>query len=1082
MQPIVNCNFAVNLTHSTNQNIEAMKELKTATKNTPCGRGGLVSVACNWGKKTLLSMMLFIVSTVMYAQTEASGTVIDETGEGVIGATVMEKGTSNGAVTDLDGNFKLSVAAGATIVITYIGYDAVEMPAASGMQIQLKENASELAELVVTGYQTQRKADLTGSVAVVKTDELKTSSDTDPMRALQGKVPGMTVTSDGSPVGAGRVRIRGIGSFNSSQDPLFIIDGVPTTTNLNTLNMNDIESMQVLKDAASASIYGSRAANGVIIITTRSGKKGEKVKVDFSANLTAQFYNSQTMMKLANTSEYATSMAQAALNDGLDPVAYASNYGLNLNASAGTPIRAYNPATGQYVDYTVNGLYDGYINSKKTMRFSDTDWLDVISRTGFSQNYDLSISNATDKYSALVSFGYKKNNGILKYTDFESFSGRINTSYNVNKLITLGENLTITYSDQVDCQPLENALKMAPTVPVYEEDGETFSGPVGGMSDRQNPLRELYHNRDNRLKIWRIFGNAFVNITPIKGLVLRSSFGIDYDAGFIHSVTYTWHSDVVNNSTPSATVSQGNDMKWTWSNTATYNFNIGPEHTIDLLAGLELYSQTRDDFASYAQMYAIENYNYMWPNAATGTQRATGIEEGYNLVSLFGKANYNYKDLVLASFTIRRDGSSRFGENNRYGTFPAFTLGYRVSQHLNQEWISDMKLRASWGATGNQAISNYARYGLYAATYGGGRNESTAYDLALAGSGIYPSGYRATQAQNNDLKWETTTQWNFGVDFNLFRSSVYGSIDAYVKKVKDMLINPAYLGSMGEGGASWLNGPSLQNWGMEFAAGYRGTTSYGLKYNVNGNLDFFRNKVTYLPETTTGSYVHTSKQNLVEAKKPYGSIVGYVVDGLYQNREEVLASGQENARVGGLKYADLDGNGVINENDQTWIFNPVPNFSWGLNVDLSYKNFDFSMFWQGVAGQDVYNNQKFQTDFYSITDAGSNKGNRMLGAWTTDNTNSTIPALTTNNTGNEGRASSYFVENGSYAKLRQVQIGYNLPTSFIEKLKMSSARIYFSGHNLLTIKSSSLTCSDPENPNWAYPNSTSFSFGIQTSF
>jgi len=641
-----------------------MKELKTATKNTPCGWGDFVSVACNWGKKTLLSMMLLIVSTVMYAQTEASGTVIDETGEGVIGATVMEKGTSNGTVTDLDGNFKLNVAAGATIVITYIGYDAVEMPAASGMQIQLKENASELAELVVTGYQTQRKADLTGSVAVVKTDELKTSSDTDPMRALQGKVPGMTVTSDGSPVGAGRVRIRGIGSFNTSQDPLFIIDGVPTTTNLNTLNMNDIESMQVLKDAASASIYGSRAANGVIIITTRSGKKGEKVKVDFSANLTAQFYNSQTMMKLANTAEYATSMAQAALNDGLDPVVYASNYGLNLNASAGTPIRAYNPATGQYVDYTVNGLYDGYINSKKTMRFSDTDWLDVISRTGFSQNYDLSISNATDKYSALVSFGYKKNNGILKYTDFESFSGRINTSYNVNKLITLGENLTITYSNQVDCQPLENALKMAPTVPVYEEDGETFSGPVGGMSDRQNPLRELYHNRDNRLKIWRIFGNAFVNITPIKGLVLRSSFGIDYDAGFIHSVTYTWHSDVVNNSTPSANVSQGNDMKWTWSNTATYNFNIGPEHTFDLLAGLELYSQTRDDFASYAQMYAIENYNYMWPNAATGTQRASGIEEGYNLVSLFGKANYNYKDLVLASFTIRRDGSSRYGSNN----------------------------------------------------------------------------------------------------------------------------------------------------------------------------------------------------------------------------------------------------------------------------------------------------------------------------------------------------------------------------------------------------------------------------------
>ena len=902
------------------------------------------------------------------------------------------------------------------------------------------------------------------------------------MRALQGKVPGMTITSNGSPVGAGTVRIRGIGSFNSSQDPLFIIDGVPTTTNLNTLNMNDIESMQVLKDAASASIYGSRAANGVIIITTRQGKKGDKLKVDFSANLTAQFYNNQSKMKLMNSSEYAIAMAQAAMNDGLDPVAYASNYGLNLNASAGIPIQAYDPATGQMRQFTVNGLYDGFLNSKRTMRFSDTDWLDEISRTGFMQNYDLSISNATDKSSALVSFGYKKNDGILKYTDFESFSGRVNTSFKVNKLVTIGENVTITYSDQVDIQSLENALKMSPTLPVYEEDGVTFSGPVGGMSDRQNPLRELYHNRDNRLKIWRIFGNAFVNITPVKGLTLRSSFGIDYDAGFIHSVTYTWHSDVVNNSTPSSTVSQGNDMKWTWSNTATYNFVLANQHTFNLLAGVELHKQNRDDFSSYAQMYAIENYNYMWPNAATGTQRASGIEEGYRLLSFFGKVDYNWKDLLLASFTIRRDGSSRFGEHNKYGTFPAFTLGYRISQHMNQNWIDDLKLRASWGQTGNQAISNYARYGLYAATYGGERNESTAYDLYLQGSGIFPSGYRATQAQNDDLKWETTEQYNVGLDFTFFNNSLYGTADAYIKEVKDMLINPAYLGSMGEGGASWLNGPSLKNWGMEFALGYRHTTAYGLKYNINGNLDFFRNWVTYLPETTTGSYVHTAKENLVEAKKPYGSIVGYVVDGLFQSREDVLASGQENARVGGLKYADLDGNGVINEQDQDWIFNPVPNFSWGLNVELSYKNFDFSMFWQGVAGVDVYNNQKFQTDFYSITDAGSNKGNRMLDAWTTANTGSLIPALTTNNVGAENRASSYFVENGSYAKLRQVQLGYNLPQSLLNKVKMSSARVFISGHNLLTIKSSGLTCSDPENPNWAYPNSTSVSFGLQVGF
>ena len=1034
-------------------------------------------------QKFIASALLAMVSTIMCAQKiEVSGTVVDPNGETIIGASIMEKGTTNGTVTDFDGNFKLTTASGAKIVVSYIGFMTQELNAEPTMKIVLKEDAQSLQEVVVTGYTTQRKADLTGSVAVVQTKDLKTSSDSDPMRALQGKVAGMTVTTDGSPSGSGTVRIRGIGSFNSSQDPLFVIDGVPTTATLNSLNMNDIESMQVLKDAASASIYGSRAANGVIIITTRKGKKGEKVKIDFSANLTAQFYTSQSTMDLCNSAEYATAMAQAALNDGLDPVAYASNYGLNLNATQGLGIKAYDPKTGQYNNYTVNGLYDGYINSKKTMRFSDTDWLDAISRTGFSQTYDLSISNATDKYSALMSLGYKKNNGILRYTDFENFSGRVNTSYNINKLVTIGENLTISYTNQVNSFPMENALKMSPTVPVYEEDNVTFGGPVGGMSDRQNPLRELYHNRDNRLKVWRVFGNAYIDIKPIEGLVLRSNFGIDYDQGFIHSVNYTFHSDVVNNSTPSTTLSEANDMKWTWSNTANYNFTLWKDHHFGVLLGMEMHHQGRDEFSSYAELFDLETYKYMWPDAATGTERATGIASGYNLVSFFGKADYNWKDLILASFTIRRDGSSRFGRNNRYGTFPAATLGYRLSQNLNKDWLDDLKIRLSWGETGNQAISNNARYGLYIADYGNDRVTSTAYDLYLQGSGIFPSGFRAIQTENPNLKWETTIQYNAGIDFALFRNELYGTADIYLKKVKDMLIQPAYLASLGEGGASWSNGPSLQNWGMEFTVGYRHTTSYGLGYNISGNLDFFRNRVTYLPETTTGSYAHTTTENLVQAKVPYGSIVGYVVDGLYQNREEVLACGQENARVGGLKYADLNGDGRINADDQTWIFNPVPDFSWGLNVSLNYKDFDLSMFFQGVCGVDIYNNQKFQTDFYSITDAGSNKGNRMLQAWTQDNTSSTIPALTTNNTGDEGRASTYYVEHGSWLKLRSLQIGYNMPSSLLKKVNMTSARFYVSGQNIFTLKSDGFTVSDPENPNWAYPHATSVSFGLQLGF
>lgn len=1035
-------------------------------------------------RRIMLTVFLSTLGLYAMAQNtmEVSGTVKDEQGLEVIGASVMEEGATNGVITDINGQFKIKVKEGAKLKISYVGYNTIVVKAQPHMTITMEVASNLIDELVVTGYTTQRKADLTGSVSIVSTKDLKTSPDADPMRALQGRVPGMTITTNGSPIGTGTVRIRGVGSINSSQDPLFVIDGVPTTTSLNSLNTNDIESMQVLKDAASASIYGSRAANGVIIITTKQGKKGGKMKVDFSTNLTASFYTSQSLMKLCNSAEYATAMAQAALNDGIDPVTYAANYGLNLNSQTGTPITVWNPATEQYVNYTVNGRYDGFINSSKTMRYSDTDWLDEISRTGFSQNYDLSLSNATDKYSALFSLGYKKNEGILKYTSFENISARMNTSYNINKIVKVGENFTVTWSRQVDSAPMENALKMAPVVPVYEIDGETFGGPVGSMSDRQNPLREMYQNKDNHLDYWRLFGNAYVELKPIEGLVLRSSFGIDYYTSFIQSMNHTFHSDIVNNNIASVTLSNKNDLNWTWSNTATYNFTLADKHNFSVLLGAELSKQNSIDWSGYSEGFGFEDPDYMWPNAATGTARVSGAMVGYRLASFFGKVDYNYDDLVLASFTIRRDGSSRFGKENRWGTFPAATLGFRASKLIDKNWLDDWKIRLSWGKTGNQAIDNNAQFGIYVVDYGLDRITSTAYDLYLQGSGTFPSGYRATQLPNPNLKWEAATQYNIGTDFSLFHSQLYGSIDWYIKDVDDMLISPAFIGTKGEGGATWMNGPSLRNWGMEFMLGYRKTLSCGLGLDISANADFFRNRVTSLPASATGSYAHTSKQTLVQSKQPYGSIVGYVVDGLFQTQEEVDASGQANARVGGLKYADLNGDNVITADDQDWIYNPVPAFSYGINIGLTYKDFDLSMFWQGVCDKDVYNNQKFQTDFWAVTDAGSNKGSRLLDAWNTNNTDSNIPRLSTTNTADEGRASSYFVENGSYLKLRTLQLGYTVSSSILSKLKMTSARVYLSGQNLLTIKSSSLTCPDPENPDWNYPLSTSISFGLQLSF
>ena len=1031
-------------------------------------------------KRFLLSFLCLLCSIIMYAQQEITGTVTDAMGP-VIGATVMEKGTQNGTVTDFDGNFTLKVEPGRMLVFSYIGYQTQELPAKDGMKVEMKDDALSLNEVVVTGYQVQRKADLTGSVGVVETKDFKAST-TDPMASLQGKVPGMTITTSGSPSADAAVSIRGIGSMGgSSTAPLYIVDGVPYSGSLNSLNTSDIESMQVLKDAASASIYGSRAANGVIVITTKKGKKGDKINIDFNASVSVSWMTNK--MKLLNSQQYATALVQSALNDGKDPVEYAKNYGLSLNAVGGTPITVYDPTLGAMTSYSVGGFYDGFMNAKRTMPYSDTDWVDEIGRTGVTQNYDLSFSKASEKTSQLFSVGYKKSLGVLRYTDFENFSARFNSTYKLNKIISVGENAQFSYSDNVDCAPLENALKMAPTLPVYEIDGTTFSGPVGSMSDRQNPLRELYHNQDNRLKKWRIFANAYVDITPLKGLLFRSNFGIDYTNGYIRALTHSFESDVVRSDITASEMAQTHSTKWTWSNTLQYNFDFLNNHNLNILLGLEAHQDNGVDFAGRRVDYPMETVDYMWPSAGTGIQTVRGAGDGYKLMSYFGKLDYNWNDQLLASFTLRYDGSSRFGKNNQYGTFPSVSLGYRLSKHIKASWLRDWKIRASYGVTGNQGMnSNIAHYGLYVADYGSGRDTSTAYDLNLQRSGTFPSGYRKEQSANEDLKWETSSQWNFGTDFSLFNNELYGSYDVFFKKTKDMLVQPAFLGAIGEGGQTWINGPSLENWGMELVLGYRHKTAYGLSYHVTGNVDFFRSKVTYLPENSKNSYEHNDYHNLAQDEKAYGSRIGYVVEGLYQSRQEVLAGGQAGARVGGLKYADLNGDGRINENDRTWVYNPVPNFSYGINVNLAYKNFDFTMFWQGVAGVDIINDQKFQTDFWSITDAGSNKGERLIDAWTPANSGSDIPALTTSNGADEGRMSSYFVENGSYAKLRTLQLGYTLPANIAKKVLLSSARIYFSGDNLWTIKSGSLTCSDPESTAWGYPHTASFTFGLQVGF
>ena len=997
-----------------------------------------------------------------------SGTIVDSNGIPVIGANVLVKGTTNGTITDFDGKFSLSVKKGAEVVISYVGFKSQTLKANGVLNVVLEEDSEMLEEVVVTGYTTQRKADLTGSVAVVSTESLKTTSDTDPMRALQGKVAGMTITGNGSPSGTATVRIRGIGSFNSSQDPLYVIDGVPTNMSLNSLNTNDIESMQVLKDAASASIYGSRASNGVIIITTKKGKKADKVKVDFSANLTAQFYTSQSLMDVCNSSEYATAMAQAALNDGLDPVSYASNYGLNLNAASGTPITVWNPSTSQYVNYTVNGLYDGYINSKKTMRYSDTDWMDEISRVGFSQNYDLSLSHANDKHSTMFSLGYKKNNGILKYTDFENISARMNSSYNVNKYITVGENFTVTYTSQVDCAPMENALKMAPIVPVYEEDGTTFSGPVGGMSDRQNPLREQYQNKDNALNYWRLFGNGYVDIKPFKGFVFRSNFGLDFYNSFINAMTHTYHSDIVNNDIAKTTLSNKNEVNWTWSNTINYNFTVASKHDIHVLLGAELSKQSSIDFSAYSEGYALEDVDYMWPNAATGVMKNTGAKVGYRLASFFGKVDYNYDDFILASFTIRQDGSSRFGKGNRWGTFPGLSVGWRLSEERfikeKAPFINDLKLRASWGKLGNDRIDPFQYINPYVMEDGAilGKTPSI-------GKAIYPG-----VLANPNVTWEKVDSKNVAVDGNFWNGMLGFTVEYFFQNRKDILTArqasiPSYTGlgntlpdeNLGE----------VNNQGIEIMLNHRNKIGE-VNYYIGGNFTFARNKIKFFDEAA----------NIPEWQRqtggPLNTWLMYKTDGIYQNWDEVNSSvHMPGAQPGDIKYVDVDDNGVISENDKVRSeTGNVPEIVYGINYGIEWKGLEVSMMWtgQGRASQMIvpysYNQDK---DLYY---------NRWISEEETPN--SKYPRAFDKDDVINTPWSDFWLYDASFIRLKNVEVAYTLPQKWVEKMKLQNVRFSLSGTNLLTFDKIKLQ--DPESDatglGQAYPLARTYSFGINVTF
>lgn len=909
------------------------------------------------------------------------------------------------------------------------------------------------------------------------------------MQALQGRVAGLAVEKSGDPSGANsKILIRGVSTLGNT-DPLYVIDGVPTVRPevFASLSPSVIESVQVLKDASASSIYGSRAANGVIIVTTKNRAKGDVTAVSFSTNVSILSEKKQRY-KMLNAVDRGRVLWQASVNDGADPAGgYGEIYNFDWNNDFANPV--------------LNSVsVKPFVGGDLTVPVGDTDWQDTVYQTGLLVNNDLSVSGGSEKANAVLNLGYLDNSGMLKYTNYERYSARLNANFKLfNDKVRFGVNSQFTQSNErnaatdVGSAPTPGlAITLAPTIPVYTSTGE-FGGPIGsGYSDRNNPLLMQYLNRWDNSRKMSLYGNVFTEIDIVKGLVFRNSIGMDFNDFKRKDIEPTVNNGFITRNVNSLTLDTNKYSSLTISNTLNYSLKFS-DHKIGILVGTE---STKTDFHSLfarAEGFAVESESYFTLAAATGARTNNGITTGSRLLSQFGKFNYAFSDRYLASFTIRRDGSSRFGSDNRYGIFPAVTAGWRINNEeflKNVTEVSNLKLRAGYGEVGNQSIGDNARFGLFETRYGPNQNVyfpdffniyynvGTAYDLNGTNTGNLPSGFVSTQGVNSGLKWETTKEYNVGLDFGFFSNKLSGSFDYFSRKTEGILIVPPVASAVGEGQQRSVNGASTANRGWELTVGYAETLDNGLYFNVTTNFGATKNKITDLPEEVRAAYPGTAANSVVGHSQ--FEVFGYKTDGLFQSQAEIDSHAtQVAARLGGIKYIDLDGNGVINSDDRTFIGSTLPKLEYGINISLAYKDFDFSVFGSGVTGRIGQDPYIFWNNFVQ---GRENAGPGTLNAWTPTNTNTDVPSLSLAN--NDNQASDYFFRNNSYFKVRNMQLGYTLSEKLVEKTGfITNCRVYAQGENLFWFTPKGYIGQDPERTDVnRIPVPTTFSLGLNINF
>lgn len=1031
---------------------------------------------------------MFFTSFIV-AQTRITGKVSNTKDEPLPGVSIKIKGTAEGVATLPDGTFSINAKSSDVLEVSSVGYVSNEVTVGKqlSMSIRLTEVDASLNEVVITGYTSQRKKDLTGSVAIVNVSEMNKQPTGQVASQLQGQASGVTVLTSGQPGEQPRVSIRGLNTFGNNA-PLYVVDGVPTD-NLNDINPNDIASIQVMKDAGAASIYGSRASNGVLIITTKRGTG--KVKVQYSAYYGTQRPKQGNVYDLLSPQQMADLQWSAFRNSGLTP----GNdlYGRGTNPVLPDYIMPVGKMEGDpAVDpslYNVNPFYTSAAEFNSFNRMvrtnkTGTDWYHEIFKPAPVNSQNVSVSGGGPQGNYLLSLNYLDQEGMMLNTGLKRYGIRANSQFNISKRIRIGENLSYSIMENrlsgtnSEGSAIGMAFRQQPIIPVHDIMGNyagTFT--VGGqlLGNSRNPVAIRDRVKDNNNLAGRLFGNIYGEVDLLNSLTFRTSFGGDYSTNSARSFTYPEYENAENSQLNAYSESNGLVYNWVWTNTLTYSQQF-KQHNLKLLVGTEALNSAARSQSTTVTDYFTFDPNFTTLSSGTGTPTATSSREGVSIKSYFGRIDYSFMDRYLLGAVLRRDGSSKFLINT-YGWFPAVSAGWRLSEENFMQdisWLHDLKIRGSWGVMGNQ--NNVAPPNSYY-QYGGVR-QSSFYDITGSNSILAP-GVSQIYIGNPDARWEKNINVNIGFDASLFNGKLAITADYYRKDIKDLLYNPTLPGTAGNAVQPFINIASMKNAG--FDASITGNFDLGadLKLSTTATITTYKNTITKVSNISNffGSDAKRFGVDIIrnQVGSPISSFYGYVIEGFWDDADEIETADeaarkaandvsvvyQNDVKVGRFRYADINGDGRVTDSDRTILGNANADFSYGLNIGLSYKNVDFSIFFYGVQGNEIWNQTKWWTDFYQTLGPGAKSNTALNDSWTPQNKNAKVAIQeTVASFSSTGVPNSYYVENGSYLRARNAQLGYTLPKSIIGKTGIQSLRVYVQAANFLTI--SNYSGIDPE--------------------